>query len=46
MRDYGIPEGLPTPEEMWAKLTGNNNPTYVTEQIYTDFQRTKSVEDN
>ena len=22
MKDYGVPEGLPTPDEMWAKMTG------------------------
>lgn len=27
MRDYGTPEGLPTPDEMWAKLTGQDEKT-------------------
>lgn len=30
----GVPEGLPTPEEMWAKLTGTDK-----EFTLEDFQR-------
>lgn len=36
MRDYGTPEGLPTPDEMWAKLTGQKTVTYETEQNYSE----------
>ena len=37
MRDYGIPEGLPTSEEMWAKLTGNEE--IKIELTLGDFQK-------
>lgn len=37
MLEYNkIPEGMPTADEMWAKLTGNKTVTYETEQVYAE----------